>query len=226
MLQFYRKLHPAGRLGIWGLLILIATGVVFFAVSNNEGIDDADFPGVVTLTDAGEMHVVQLGPTDEAAPYDRYQPVTAQVRDRVLQRLGEFRAAYKQLGPRVAVEVAPGEAAHRQVAQGLIEMLARYGMNAPAAATDREAAAKQPIILYCSPEDLPVAYALLSAVAPYIRGNVAIIKDRAYPASRMRLRLQGTLRFTEAGAAVFVVNGRAPSAALRKIVIAAQLTLI
>lgn len=204
LVAYYRRLNYWGRVGAWGLIAAILAIILYFAVLI--GTDDArwaeEFPRVVVLDVGDKTNRVRLTSDIRGPVYDQYQPLSSEVRDQVIQQLGEFRAKYKQLWPTITIQSNPDNRLVHQVAQTLAPMLARYDLGQLVATSDLEDT-EQPLTLWCSPNNIPVAYTFLSAIAPYIQGELILIKDPSYSAARMKLQLRGTPRFNQNGSVVF-----------------------
>lgn len=204
LVAYYRSLNYWGRVGAWGLGAAILAIILYFTYSM--GTDNAqwaeEFPRVVVLEMGDKTHRVRLTSDIRGPVYDQYQPLSGEVRDQVVRQLGEFRAKYKQLWPAITIESNPDNRTVHQVAQTLAQMLARFNLGQLVAAGDLEDTG-QPLTLWCSPDNIPVAYTFLSAIAPYIQGELILIKDPSYSAARMKLQLQDTPRFNQNGSVVF-----------------------
>lgn len=202
---FYQSLNYWGRIGLWGLLVAIPAIILYLVfLAGTDGLQRAaEFPRVTVLAVGDRANRVQIGTELGEPVYAQYQPLSSAVRDQVVQLLGEFRGKYKQLRPVVTIESDPQNDAAHQVAKTLAQMLARYNLGQLASEDVEEPIPERPMALWCSPGDLQVTYALLSAIAPYIQGELAVIKDPDYSTGKMKLQLGSAPRFYPNGSAVF-----------------------
>lgn len=205
--DFYQGLSRAGKFGLWGLLVFVPVVVLYVVFIVGERAPVAgEYPNLTVLETGDRSNRVRLVGKEgvgQKITEEQYVPVSSAVRDKVVQAFSEFRASYKQLQPTVTVEANPEHPATQQVAGMLVQMLGYYDLGRRAEQEGALPVGEEALVLHCSPGDIPVAYAFLSAIAPYIRGTVQVIKDPAHSPGKMRLVLLGDPQFTREGVVVF-----------------------
>lgn len=205
--DFYRSLSRAGRFGLWGLLVIVPVTALYLVLVVGERAPVAgEYPNLTVLETGDRINRVRLVGEEglsEQITEEQYVPVSSTVRDQVIQALSVFRASYKQLQPTITVEANPDYPMTQRVAETLVQMLGYYDLGHRGEQQESGPAGEDALVLRCSPTDIPVAYAFLSAIAPYVRGTVQVIQDPGHSPGRMRLALMGDPRFTQEGVAVF-----------------------
>lgn len=205
-LGFYRRLNPAGRLGLWALPILVVVIALFFSLWEPAEVNGVGFPGLQRVSLNSEENIVRLGPEGRSPGELRegYFPPSKAVTEVVLQRLSELRATYKQLGPGLEVVAEKPEQEQGHVAHSLTALLSTYNLSQPSQPENFEGvSAKAPLSIYCSPNDTDLAYKFLSAIAPYINGKAEILVNSRNSPGRLKLFIHGSVKFGEGDVAVF-----------------------
>ncbi len=189
----------------WGLIPLaavIAILLLFFRVPPEQQL-----PLPEVIEQGPDYLQVQLGdgsPTTIGNLREQFVPLAATRRDRLLNRLSEFRAKYKQSSPRLRVWARPGLDSRRRLAESLGGSLAQVGLGhridvlpGPLPTTEI------PVVLVCAERDRRIARRLLAALSLQLSGPVELRFDDTVNLDRMALYLLGEPGFTAEGVALF-----------------------
>ncbi len=158
----------------WGLiplLLLIGILIFFFGDTGN------DRSNVVSLEQTPGGERVWLGETDvpDQEWSDAFIPPSAAVRSALLRALASFRGERPQQGIRLEVSAVDDNEAGRQVARQIGAALGQYSLGRTRAApTEHSVHITQ---LRASPHDRGMVHHLLSALSPYLKGEVWIQYD-------------------------------------------------
>lgn len=204
MKQFYKNLHPAGRLGLWGLPVMVLVVTLLIVELRQPDVPDASgFRDLVSLKDTGNSHKVSLGePLDNQPQYNDYRSISTITRSRVLQRFSELRALYKQLSLNISIHIVDDDSGLQQTAHQLNEMLAIYNLGTARVKKSEVANLDMPLVLYCAQREVSIAFAFLSAIAPYIHSQATVIETPQLSPGQMQLHLLAKPTFTADGTVV------------------------
>jgi hypothetical protein len=158
----------------WGLIpLLLLIGILIFFF----GDTDSDRINVVSLEQTPSGERVWLGETDvpDREWSDAFIPPSEAVRSALLRALAGFRGERPQQGIRLEVSAVDDNEAGRQVARQIGAALGQYNLG-----RNRAASAEHSVHitqLRVSPHDRGMVYHLLSALSPYLKGEVWIQYD-------------------------------------------------
>lgn len=202
MLKFYRNLHPAGRLGLWGLpVLLLGIALLVVEMGKPELPRATNYPGLAAPNATENPFVVRLGQADRRAQQTSYRPVATSVHDQLAQRLFELDILYQQLSLNIDVHAVENPDL-QQVARQLNDLLITYELGSSGIAAPRPTAVDTPAVLYFAAREANIAFAFLSAISPYIHTLVTLVEDPDLAAGRMQLHLLAAPRFAEDGTVV------------------------
>lgn len=200
----HRGERSASRLA-WGLIplaVIIGVLLLMRPSADDPGATVTQLdtrPGAVLLAvNAGES-------TSDATP--GFVPPAAARRDRVLQRLGQFRADYRQMAASMAVHYQAGSPDAENLAEVIAQALAQHGLGRGGAVAAEYAdkgseAWNAGLVVHTAQRHEEIVRRLLAALAPYFSAQVLLVFDDAR-VNELSLHIVGTPAFTEDGLAIF-----------------------
>lgn len=207
-IRFIRRGERSASRLAWGLIplaIIIGLLLLMRPPVSDSGATVTQLesrPGTMLLAVNAEASAMNTAPGFVA-------PAPAR-RDRVLQRLGQFRSDYKQLAPSMVVHFRQDSPDAARVAEVISQALSHYGLGRDGATAAEPPAtgsgSRDPgLVVHTAQRDEAMVRRLLEALAPYFSAQVLLVFDDTR-ASDLTLRIVGTPRFTEDGLAVFSQN--------------------
>lgn len=195
----------------WLLLPLAAVGALLWVFSESRAPAVAPLEMVRESASGGTVHMAGPAVTSGSA---NAVPVQEARRQKVLENLRDFHAAYKQAGARLSV-LAVDDGAGEVLARRLGEALAQYDLGGvsnpdPTTASGAGAEPAPAILLFCAERDNRIARELLAALEPYLAGPVSLVWDDALRIDQLRLEIRGVPGFAESGEALFGAAAAAP----------------
>ncbi|QIB64348.1 hypothetical protein [Kineobactrum salinum] len=202
-IRFLRRRRRSLSKLAWGLIplaLIVATLLLLRPSGSDDG--SADISLVASYPDA-ELWAVNPGLRPGAAGQEFVAPNSAR-RNRVLQRLGQFRADYRQSAPFLTISHSAGSPARRQFARELAGVLAQHDLGAAGAGpAPAEAEREADIIVRAARRDQNIVRALLQALSPYYSAHVLLLFDESIRLDRLSLHIAGDPTFTREGLAIF-----------------------
>lgn len=170
----------------WGLIpLLLIIGILIFFF----GDTDSERVNVISLEQTSGGERVWLGETDvpDQEWSDAFIPPSEAVRSALLRSLASFRSERVQQGIRLEVSAVDNNETGRQVARQIGAALGQYSLGRTRASpTEHSVHITQ---LRASPRDQGMVHHLLSAMSPYLKGEVWIQYDDNANAETMILHL-------------------------------------
>lgn len=180
----------------WGLIpLFLIIGIIIFFF----GDLDARHDGIHIMERAPTGERVWLGSADipDHAWSAAFIAPNDEVRTALLESLSSFRGERVQQGVQLEVSAADANEAGRQVARQIGSALGQYGVGrARTASTTGPAPITQ---LRASPRDRGLVLHLLSALSPYLKGEIWIQYDESASTRSMTLHLADDPLFANDG---------------------------
>jgi hypothetical protein len=143
---------------------------------------------------------VQIGSVTINQDKQQYRPISSEIESSVENKLANFHKKYVGMSPIVNVEYESGNNERFKVGATLGEMLTKQSLghfDATSASIGRFPG--YAITLHCGKNGSEMASDFLSAISPYLTGQVNVVILSQWPSNQMRLYLNGTPSFSENG---------------------------
>lgn len=208
-IQFiHRRRRSLSKLA-WGLIpltLIVATLLLFRQpdTGNTAAIE------VVTTYPGAQLLAVNPTLRRDDADGQFVAPDSAR-RNRVLQRLGQFRADYRQAAPFLTISHSPGSPGRQQFAAEVAGALAQHDLGATGTAPnltndaimDETGDGQADMRVRAARRDRNIVRELLWALSPYYSGRVLLVFDDSVRLDNLSLHIGGNPVFTREGVAVF-----------------------
>lgn len=154
-----------------------------------------------------DAEILAVNPIEERLDSSQgFIPPAAERRNQALQRLGQFRADYKQLAPSMKVSFKPGSSERAQLAATIERALSQYGLGYRSAEEVSDVAVqnRQASVMVRAPRShRETVHRLLEALAPLFSARVLLIFDDDIRIDALTLHIEETPMFSEDGLAIF-----------------------
>lgn len=182
------------------VIVALAFGLVYL-------FGDSGPNHIKTLEVTGHYERVRIDQPVQHGELQSSKALSADTRQRVLQRLSGFRAEHRMLGPAVTVTTLKASAASIELAQRIGELLAQHNLGNytadPRITGDTHGVDSDGVILSVRRADRTMAHDLVSALSPMLAGTVRIRLDDTHQPGKLLLEIAATPGFSDQGVAVF-----------------------
>ena len=202
LLQRYRRLNIWNKVAVWGSICSILGLLYLFFPSGQSkaNIHVEHSPGAVIQNAVDSPNAVQIGSVTINQNKRPYRPISSEIEQNVEDKLANFRKKYVEMSPIVNIEYESGNNERFKVGATLGEMLIKQSLgHFDTTSTSIGRFPGYAITLHCGKNGSEMASDFLSAISPYLKGQVNVVILPQWPANQMRLYLNGTPSFSENG---------------------------